>query len=492
MYLKPAISSMVACLLVTSFVSAESLNGRTFTLQVASFAEPASAQEFGAILARQGLDTVLDTVKLPGRGNWTRVFVGKFKTASEAQKYGQELLVRGLIKEFVVTRISEDELQATRQGKTSKAIAAYSGALIVAPGLLSERVNTGTAAGDGAVANMSRLGTEAVREPGRGGILNAQRAAYGPGDRARLASALDEHGATSSAAKGRTAGGMTLPTSVRRDLGASSSVNAAQIPRPNPVQLAFNLVVGAKSADGLPRRGGLWISGEVAEGLARLRWIAGAENAELIVVDREGQVRLDVALLARLARLDRVGAAAAPTVAADYIISNEGLMLLVQLIQGASRYRLHLGNVAPTAGATAKVAGSINLDNNFDSRINPYRQTGRKFANERPPDGFEALVAINPQAQWYNMTAGSLIPVGHITFHELAEAYAKVELGLDYLVQSQRPGAHNIAIEREKILKRQRPSSDIVVTLGSNRVLKSREEARAFYAASGGSTASQR
>ena len=492
MYLKPAISSLVACLLVTPFVSAQSSSGMTFTLQVASFSEPAAAQEFAAILARQALDTVLYPVKLPGRGTWTRVFVEKFNTASEAQKYGQRLLIRGLIREFVVTRINEAELQATRQVKASRATAVYRSALILAPGLLSERVNTATAAGDGAVASMSRPGTESVREMGRGGILNAHRTGSGPADRARLASALDEHGAANSSAKSRSSGGLTLPASVRRDPSVSASVNGAQIPRPNPIQLAFNLVGGTRSVDSFARRGGLWLSGDVAEGLARLRWIAGAENAEAIMVDREGQVRLDIALLARLAGLDRVGAAAAPAVAADYIVSNEGLMLLVQLIQGASRYRLHLGNVAPTGGATAKVSGSINLDNNFDSRINPYRQTGRKFANERPPDGFEALIAMNPQAQWYNMTAGALIPVGHITFHELAEAYAKVEFGLDYLAQSPRPGAHNIAIEREKILQRQRPSSDIVVTLGSNRVLKSREEVRAFYASSGSSTASQR
>ena len=492
MYLKPAISSIVACLLFTSFVSAQSLDGRTFTLQVASFPEPAAAQEFAAILARQAMDTALYTIKLPGRGTWTRVFVGEFKTGSEAQKFGQRLLVRGLSREFIVTRINEDELHATLQSRTSKATASYRGPLIVAQGFLSERVNTETTAGDGAVANMSKLRTESAREPGRDGILNASRLLHSPDDRARLARALDEHGATNSAAKGCASCGLTLPASVRRDPGLSLLMAAAQIPRPNPVQFAFNLVGGARPVDANARRGGLWLSGDVAEGLTRLRWIAGPENAELVTVDREGQVRMDSDLLARLARLDRVGSAAAPAVATDYIISNEGLMLLVQLIQGASRYRLHIGNVAPTLGAAANVAASINLDNNFDSRINPYRRTGRKLANEQPPDGFEALIAMNPQAEWYNMTAGCLIPVGHITFHELAEAYAKVEFGLDYLAQSPRPGAHNIAIEREKVLKQQRPFSGIVVTLGSNRVLRSREEARAFYAGSGGSTASQR
>ena len=492
MYLKPAICSMVACLLLTSLVPAESSSANTFTLQVASFADQVSAQEFAAILARQGLSTALDTVKLPNRGNWTRVFVGKFKTASEAQKYGQKLLLRELIKEFVVTRINEDELQAKQQGKAHNVTAAYPGVLIVAPGLLSKRVNTGTAAADGAVANMSKQGTGSIREPGQSGILNAQKPGYVQSGRTRLASFLDENAPTNSAAKTRSPGGFALPTSLRRDPGVSLAVNAAQMPRPNPIQLAFNLIVGATSVEPLTRKGGLWLSGDIVEGLARLRWIAGAENADVLSVDKEGRVRLDAMLLARLARLDKVGPAAAPIVAADYIISNEGLTLLVQLTQGAFRYRLHLGDVAPTAGETAKVQGSINLDNNFDSRINPYRRTGRKFPNERPPEGFEALIAINPQAEWYNITAAARIPAGHITFHELAEAYAKVEFGLDYLPQPLGAGAHNIAIEREKVLKRQRPSANIVVTLGSNRLLKSLEEARAFYASAGGSIGGQR
>ena len=492
MYLKPAICSMVTCLLLTSLVPAESLS-TNFTLQVASFADQVSAQEFAAILARQGLSTAIGTVTLPNRGNWTRVFVGKFKTASEAQKYGQKLLLRELIKEFVVTRVNEDELQAKQEGKARNVTAAYGGVLIVAPGLLSKRVNTGTAAADAAMAKLSKQGTASIREPGQSGILNAQRPAYVQGDRARLASFLDEGAPTNSAAKTHSAGGFALPTSLRRDPGVSLAVNAAQMPRPNPIQLAFNVIAGARSVEALTRTGGLWLSGDIAEGLARLRWIAGTENADVLSVDKEGRVRLDAILLAHLARLDKAGPAAAPIVAADYIISNEGLTLLVQLTQGASRYRLHLGDVAPTAaGETAKVQGSINLDNNFDSRINPYRRTGKKFPNERPPDGFEALIAINPQAQWYNITAASRIPAGHITFHELAEAYAKVEFGLDYLPQPLGAGAHNIAIEREKVLKRQRPSANIVVTLGSNRLLKSLEEARAFYASAGGSIGGQR
>src|SRR5258705_6428922 len=101
MFHKTAILSMLACLVMTPFVFADSLSVTPFSLQVASFPEQAVAQEFAATLVHQGFESALDTVRLPGRGNWTRVFVGRFKSASEAQKYGQKLLARGLIKEFL-------------------------------------------------------------------------------------------------------------------------------------------------------------------------------------------------------------------------------------------------------------------------------------------------------------------------------------------------------------------------------------------------------
>jgi hypothetical protein len=72
-----------------------------------------------------------------------------------------------------------------------------------------------------------------------------------------------------------------------------------------------------------------------------------------------------------------------------------------------------------------------------------------------------------------------------VTFHELAEAYAKVALGLQYLAEGQNQGAHNQAIEREELLKLQRPLSDVVTTVGANRVLRSEEELRQFYAEMG-------
>jgi len=80
------------------------------------------------------------------------------------------------------------------------------------------------------------------------------------------------------------------------------------------------------------------------------------------------------------------------------------------------------------------------------------------------------------------LSTHSWVPVGEITLHELAEAHAKVALGLDYLEQGANPGAHDLALERERRLKAQRPEADIVLTEGSNRVLRSQEEIRLFYA----------
>jgi hypothetical protein len=219
-----------------------------------------------------------------------------------------------------------------------------------------------------------------------------------------------------------------------------------------------------------------------------LRWIIGSENADLISLDKDGRVQLDRKLMVKAAKAAQAIPLQAPLLVTSFITSNEGLLLLVQISQGAHRYRLHVGRHAPTHGSIVEVGGSINLDNNYDSRINPYRRDGKKLDSERPPEGFDSLVAINPVALWFNLETSSLVPVGHITFHELAEAQAKLELNLDYLAQGARPGAHNIAIERERRLKAQRPFSDVIITYGSNRVLRSEEEIRQFYsqAANGG------
>ena len=281
----------------------------------------------------------------------------------------------------------------------------------------------------------------------------------------------------------------SLPVIEEAELAAvAPSFDTALIPRDDPVELAFKSIVADAPAR---KRGGLWITGDQTEALARLEWILGIEKAEIFSVASDGRLQLNTALLAEAAGINEVSPNSAPLVMLDYILSNEGLLLLVQLTEGARRYRLHIGREAPTFGGQVTVAGGLNLDNNFDSRINPYRRFGVKLDQERPPGGFDSLIAINPVARWYNLRASRLVPDGHIIFHELAEAYAKLEFGLDYLSQGGRAGAHNNAIERERRLKSQRPES-VVVTIGPNRVLRSEEEIRQFYAGGGSASGHQR
>jgi len=285
--------------------------------------------------------------------------------------------------------------------------------------------------------------------------------------------------ANAAALAGRDAGGRARGTAKGRMAMAAlaPAFDPTMIPGPDPVKLAMEDIAGVKAE----RDGGLWLAGDMREGFSRLQWIAGQKDAELLSVAGDGKVTLSHELLMRRSGADRAGAGAR-FVIAEYIKVNEGLYLLAQLMAAENRYCLFLGERVPTAGDDIEIDGAINLDNNFDTRINTYRKDGMKLPKECPPEGFDSLVAINPAARWYNLRVRRLVPDGIIVFHELAEALAKVDYGLDYLPDGLRSGAHDIAVQRELKLQSQRPNSDTVTTLGSNVVFKNRESLLKFKA----------
>jgi hypothetical protein len=408
-----------------------------FTLQVASFPDTELANKFVVQLAKAGEHPATATVELQGRGFWTRVFVGSFPTTDAARRYGDNLKARGIIAEFLV-RKAELNQAFTRPRQVSPSAA-----------------NTTDSAGR--TDYSSKTQTRHLTDE-------------------RIPSSVKSD---------------ALPVRSAKSIVLAPRIDTSQIPRPDPVTLAFRLVVELSSVADTPRgRGGLWLRGDTVEGLSRLRWIAGEKNAGLIRIDDDGRVQLDKRLLASVAGLSSTRVDD-PLQVADYIASNEGLLLLVQLAEGGCRYLLHIGNEVPTRGKSIEIKGSINLDNNFDSRINPYRKHGRKLDEERPPEGFAAVVGLNPVAQWFNLSTHGWVPVGEITLHELAEAHAKVALGLDYLDQGSSAGAHALALDRERRLKAQRPGAGIVLTAGSNRVLRTQQEIRLFYAESAGEIGKQ-
>jgi hypothetical protein len=428
----------------TAFSQSSKQTG-SFTIQVASFPTKQLADQFMIHLVEAGEHPMCSTVELQGRGDWTRVFVGLFTTSESARRYGQRLIAAGLVTEFLVTR-AELSQQATRPRRV---------------------VQVDTQSSSNAAPVNSKTRIENIPPSNAKVIAEATGAEVCvSGDYTR-----EDQPECSE---------MPLPVLTRIGFELAPAPNIKRVPMPDPVALAIALVTRGSSLANRPQ-GGLWLTGDTAEGMTRLRWMVGEDNEQLIRLDPGGRVWIDKRGLAMVAGLegDRVDDALC---AARFISSNEGLLLIAELSQGSHHYRLHIGTQVPTLGKTLTVGGSVNLDNNFDSRINPYRRDGKKLDVERPPEGFDSLVALNPAARWYNLTTKDWVPSGEIAFHELAEAYAKVELGLDYLLQGTRPGAHAIALERERLLKTQRPHDDVVLTAGSNRVLRSQEEIRLFFA----------
>lgn len=450
----------VSMLAATAFADAGS--DVPYTIQVGAFPSTDLADKFVIKLVQAGEHPACAGVELQGRGYWTRVFVGLFSTSTAARRYAESLIARGIVDEFLVRRADLDQaiyrprrvtvgVPAERQAAVKQA--AYAPGRPQALGEMSLNLRPLANGNDSLARNAGKI---KVKAQPLEAILDIQTSASGPLANFRPAS-----------------------------FELAPCVNTETIPRPEPVALAFRLIVGETRSSPLPLtdHGGLWLTGDTAEGLGRLQWIAGDKNAELVRVNQDGRVQLDRRLLAKAAGLDR-SRVEDPLQAAAYISSNEGLLLLVQLAEGRYRYRIHVGRHVPTLGKTVEITGSINLDRNFDSRINKYRKDGRKLDFEQPPEGFDSLVGMNPVARWFNLSANCWVQSGEILFHELAEAYAKLELGLDYLEHGSEPGAHALAIERERRLKSQRPDANIVLTVGSNRVLRTQEEIRLFYAES--------
>jgi hypothetical protein len=142
---------------------------------------------------------------------------------------------------------------------------------------------------------------------------------------------------------------------------------------------------------------------------------------------------------------------------------NEGAALLNDLVTSGNKYDLSVGPTAQTlAGAISldpkdkknKAAiDMVNLDNNPDDRYNTVKPPGKKDA-ARPAPGIDDEVAININGRSPRESSTSLKPATteSVVFHELAEAYAKVDHGKQYA------DAHQEAIDRETRLRDQRPS----------------------------------
>jgi RHS repeat-associated protein len=140
---------------------------------------------------------------------------------------------------------------------------------------------------------------------------------------------------------------------------------------------------------------------------------------------------------------------------------NEGAALLNDLVTSKNRYDLSIGSTVETLGGIISLdpkdkkhlgRDMVNLDNNPDDRYN-FRKPPGKVDTEKPKSGIDDQVAFNLAGRAKRESDTKLKPatIESIVFHELAEAYAKVEHNKQYA------DAHQEAIQREEKLRNQRP-----------------------------------
>ena len=129
--------------------------------------------------------------------------------------------------------------------------------------------------------------------------------------------------------------------------------------------------------------------------------------------------------------------------AAD-LSGNEGALLLNQLATSSSVYTY---TEDPTPG------GVQNLDRGADWRYGKGKGPG-----DLPPSGVDAAISIDPSVRYVDAATGTKsVSRPAVAFHEIAEAYAKVDKGMPYAQKGGGPGAHEDARQRERTLVGQRP-----------------------------------
>lgn len=128
---------------------------------------------------------------------------------------------------------------------------------------------------------------------------------------------------------------------------------------------------------------------------------------------------------------------------------NEGAKLLNQLTGSSNVYQLSVSEQIDARSGTRALTGILeNLDRNRDERY-----TKGKPDSELPPTGIDDVVGILPKVISISSTNRLAPPLWLIAFHELAEAYAKIDGGKQY---GGTRGAHQESLDREAILRGQR------------------------------------
>jgi RHS repeat-associated protein len=194
----------------------------------------------------------------------------------------------------------------------------------------------------------------------------------------------------------------------------------------------------------------LQLSGDLVADKATICDIVGSDNCNRITIDEKNNtVSFDTR------GLD--------------LTKNEGATLINQLVTSSDTFGFSLSDTANTAGGEVKMTKEAisNLDDRADDRFG-----AGKRQTDLPPNGVADQVTINPANAHFHDSRKASVSISSLAFHELAEAYAKIEGAKAYgdfqnitsdgailVVEPKiQQGAHNEAVERERKLIDQRPN----------------------------------
>jgi RHS repeat-associated protein len=190
-----------------------------------------------------------------------------------------------------------------------------------------------------------------------------------------------------------------------------------------------------------PRGEDVRLSGDLEEAKKQLKYILGTDDADK-------RVTFD---------------AKTNTISVDLngidLSKNEGAALLNDMVSSKNVFEVTVGSTVQTLGGTLPLVPTAkggdwmaNLDNNPDYR---YKKNPDKTTLQKPPAGVDDEIGLNLDYHRKNsqsITNLKQAPEYTTVFHELAEAYGKVEHNEQY------EQAHKEAIDRENRLREQRPN----------------------------------
>src|SRR5262245_19293445 len=116
---RPIVEKTICCLFaITVSVLIARAQSRGFTIQVASSPSEAEPRATVASLQAKSLEAYWVKAAVPGKGTRYRVRIGQYKSPAEAKAKADQLLGRGVIKEFIIAPYDTPSSDSIARGES--------------------------------------------------------------------------------------------------------------------------------------------------------------------------------------------------------------------------------------------------------------------------------------------------------------------------------------------------------------------------------------